>query len=179
VTRRKNGLLPLTACEWKVKSFAAEISVSSPQEEIQHALILLWEVRSRDYKTLSPLKTALHRFYRKPQKSKNRLVFGTKFNFWSLGKNRVIFSGLLIGFQPVFYSNFKFWMKAVNWLVFPVYRSIFRFLFFNFLKFWIVPDCFFMNRRNWIGPVLSVFMITERFSSIFESERFFLIHMPV
>jgi hypothetical protein len=56
---------------------------------------------------------------------------------------------------------FKFQMKTVNHPFFLVYHSVFH----NFLNFIFLN----VNQINQTKPVLPVFIITERISSIFES----------
>jgi hypothetical protein len=55
------------------------------------------------------LKTASHRFYKKPQKPKKSVDFLIKNQFQNLRKNQKPsgFSDLLISFQSVFYLKFK------------------------------------------------------------------------
>jgi hypothetical protein len=59
------------------------------------------EAEGKDSLIDMELRTAPHRFYRKPQNRKNRLVFSTKFNFQNLGE------------------------KNENQVVFPVYQLVF------------------------------------------------------
>jgi hypothetical protein len=97
--------------------------------------------------------------------------FCIKFNFQYLEKESQK-SNVFLVYWSVFNqffiqnSNFEWKGKPTGFLV---YHSIFWFLLFlRKIKFWIVTARFFMNQRNWIRPILSVFTITNQFSSIFE-----------
>jgi hypothetical protein len=61
----------------------------------------------------------------KPEKS---VGFQYKIQFSKFGRKKWKpsgFSGLSIGFRPIFYLKLKFWMKTVNPIGFPIYCSIY------------------------------------------------------